>query len=251
VSGLTAAALRLETNEGGFAHLELSGVLKTPTGFTEQGSIILMRHGLNLDSTHIANINHQDDISSISAGIPTLWLHCGGSGIVPFRTASGVAQFFNVSASTAINEIGLALNLTETSQSHTDRFFRSITGSGVQVLVPGLYSIKYAASIEKTAGELEQNVKAEVRLYDQWGQTWRILGGVSYVTVRDLSAPFGTANGQCVFDINAGEVINLFASTTSVPVAPNSVRFPQRSANLVVEYLGPQRSITGLRQKVS
>lgn len=251
VSGLTAPALRLEANEEGFPHLAISGLLRAPTSFSEQGEMVLMRHGLNLNEGIMSSITSQGFIGAKSLGIPTLWMHCGGSGIAAVRTASGIAQFFTIAASSPINEVGLNAPFIEASQSNPDRFYRSISNSGIQVLVPGLYKVLYSASAEKTAGELEQQVNVELRLSDRFGQTFRVLGGSSYATVRDSATAYSTANGQCVFDINPGEVINVFGYLPNIPVAPNSVRFQTRAVNIILEYLGPQRGIGLIRQKVS
>jgi len=251
ISGQTAVPLRLETAEDSLGHIEMLGLLRSPTEFQKPGTLVLMSHGLNLDNPFVASITGQNMIAAKSAGIPTLWLHCGGSGTVAIRTASGVSQFFNIFASNAITETGLNVPFLDPSQSVPDRFLKSIAGSGIQVLVPGLYKILYAASLEKTAGELAQQVNIEIRINDIWGQTFKIIGGNAFSTVRDSASPINTAHGQSIIDVNSGEVLNIFGYLPLAPVPPNSVRFGQRLCNVIVEYLGPQRGISTVRLKVT
>lgn len=253
INGSTGSALRLELAEDQFIHIEMSGLLRAPssTRFSAQGYLVLVKHGMNLNDGIVSSITNQAFIDAASMGLPTLWMHCGQSGIAPMRLGSGVSQFFNVAASNTIDEIGLYSPITPASQAVPDRFFAGVSSSGVKVMVPGLYKALYSASIEKTAGELEQQINCELRVNDQWGNAYRIFGGASYATVRDSgNNPNNTANGQCIFDIGQGETINIFGQTSVIPVAPNSCRFRARSVNLILEYLGPQHGIGSVRQKI-
>lgn len=256
IGSATSSPLRLETGSN-YPHIEVSGLVIPPTGgFWEANSLLFMQHSAALWDFAalggLAGITTKLDASARSLGPESLWLHAGNSGVLQVRTASGIAQFFNTAASAALDTTGLNAPFVVGGQSVVDSFYRAVASSGVSVIVPGLYKAIYSLSVQKTAGNLTQQVNTQLRVSDKLGQTFQIFGGDSYATVRDSNAlNLGTANGQCVFDLVPGDVVNVFAVLSENAVAPNSCRILARGCNLILEFLGPKRSLTSVRNKVS
>ena len=250
ITGTNQSALRIAVNEGQGVHLELSGVISAPTLFNDRGGLLLAVHAHNLSDPFLATAT-TDTLQASSPGLPTLWMNMGTSGIAAVRVGSGIAQFFNTTESDPITEIGFNINFPAVGQSNPDTFFRGVPQSGIRINVDGLYRIMYTVSARKTFGVLAQQCNSSVRINDQWGRIFTILGTNSYTQIRDnVSLNRNTANGQGVFDINAGEILNLNVKASTIPYPPEEMIIASREANLIIEYLGPQRGNSSLRLEV-
>ena len=250
ITGTDQSALRIAVTEGQGAHLELSGVIIAPTLFNYQGSILLARHSHNLNDPFLATAT-EASLKASSPGLPTLWFNTGTSGIINVRTGSGIAQFFNNAASAEITDVGLYVNLPAAAQTNTDRFYGGLAQSGIRFLVDGFYRISYVSSVTKYSGELTQQANTELHINDQWGRVFRILGSQSYAIIRDATINnTNTCNGQAMMDMNAGEFLNIFVESNSVPIAPNAMRINARACSIHLEYIGPQRASSTIRQEI-
>lgn len=250
ISGVDQSALRIAVAEKQGVHIELSGVIASPTLFNHQGGLLLAIHSHNLGDPFLATAT-EASVKASSPGLPTLWMNMGSSGVAAVRVASGIAQFFNTTSSDPITDTGFNINFPLVGQSNPDTFFRSIAQSGIKINVDGLYKVMYTVSINKTLGNLGQQCNSSIRVNDQWGNTFLILGTISYAQVRNSSSlSRNTANGQGIFDLNAGEIVNLNVKASTAVSPPEEMLISSREANLILEYLGPQRGNSSLRSAV-
>jgi len=253
ISGITTYGLRLAQLEGGHPHMLLSGIYAQATAASVSlpGALWLQAHSAGIGSQlGVGTVTNQADASAMSLGIPTLFYNTNGSGITSVRVASGIMQAFNNSASAAIDNTGIMLPLSVITTP--SNFYAIETTSGVQILVPGFYKITYVAVFEKTLGSLTQQVATEVRNQDKWGRVFRMLGSNSTAILRDNNVlNLGVANGQWLGDLKSNDYIVVFANTTEVPPADNSLRAKSRQCNLIIEWIGPRCGGESTLQKVS
>jgi hypothetical protein len=244
-------ALRLDVTEDDHPHILMSGVTELPSlGQTTPGALWLQGHsaGILAQLTGGSIPTTRAEASAKSLGIDTLF-YATGSGIASVRTASGVSQFFNVGSSASIDENGLIIPFA--LQTAPSTFYHTTTTSGIQIFVPGQYKMSYTAILEKTTGNLTQQVDAELRLRDKWGQEFRFMGSQSAAVIRDsANLNRNTCNGQTLVDLHSGDAIVVFLEHNGSPPAGNSVNAKARSSNIIVEWIGPLAGGGIVKQKV-
>lgn len=226
-----------------YAAIAFSGVVAAPANARQLGDLWFAGHSLRPEHGSLANTF--GNANFIGGGIPSFWYHAGNSGVINLRTGSGIVQFFNV-ASANFNEQGIYVPFTNTGQVVADKHFRAHNNSGIRVFQEGLYKAIYSVSVEKTAGELAQQANVFMHVTRDNGNAFNILGGESFAHVRNsTNLSQNTANGQAVFDMDAGELFNIFVQESDVPVAPNQIRIKARQANVILEFIGPKRGTEG------
>ena len=231
-----------------YAAIAFSGVVAAPANARQLGDLWFAGHCLRPE--HASLVSTFGSANFIGGGLPSLWYHAGNSGVINIRTGSGIVQFFNV-ASTNFNEQGTYVPFTNTGQVVADRHFRAHNNSGIRVFTEGLYKAIYSVSVEKIAGELTQQANIFIHITRDNGNAFNIFGGESFCHVRNsTNLSQNTANGQAVFDMDAGELFNIFVQESDVPVAPNQVRITARQASVILEFIGPKRG-TGGRVQIS
>jgi hypothetical protein len=246
ITGNTSDCLALSSFA--YAAIGFSGVVKAPANALQLGDLWFAGHSLRPEHPSLAVTF--ESANFIGGGIPSLWYHAGNSGVINVRTGSGIAQFFNV-ASTNFDEKGIYIPFTNTGQVVQDRHFRVHNNSGIRVFVEGLYRAAYSVSIEKIAGELSQQANVFIHITRDNGNAFNIFGGESFAQARDSAdLSQNTANGQAVFDMDAGELFNIFIQTSAVPIPPNQMRIASREASVILEFIGPKRG-TSARDPLS
>lgn len=237
--GIDTYGLGLYQQANGHPHILMSGIIPLVSTGLGRGAYWSQAHtaGMAVQLQGLSAPTTSAEASARSLGIQTLFMDTG-SGIVNVRAGSGIAQFFNVSASAAITEVGL--NVPINSNTNPDTWFAVSTASGIRPWVPGKYRITYAAIVEKTQGNLSQAAKTELRFFDKNGNQFRLLGSASAAIVRDSNAlNLNSANGQWMGDLREAISLFLFVQATEAPPADNSMRAQARACNVIVEWIGP------------
>jgi hypothetical protein len=230
------------------APLNMSGVFSAPANATSLGDIWFAQHALRPEHPSLGDFFENSE--GLAGGVPSLWYHAGTSGVVNVRHGSGIIQVFNI-PSNNFDENGVIVPFRNTGQVLQDKHFRVKAGSGIRVFADGLYRATYSASIEKTGGNLLQQANTFIYVLDDKGNAWNVIGGESFAQIRDSGDNTqNTANGQVVFDMKAGEWVTLFVKASAAAPAPNQLRVKTRQANMILEFIGPERG-TIARQAIS
>jgi len=241
INGDTSHGLFLSQTEHQHPHMVISGVAElVDSSYIDRGSIWLQGHTAGTSVQLAGGTIPVDyvEASARSLGPDTLFINTGTSGITNFRVGSGISQFFNLSASSAINETGL--NIPINLQTTPSTWYTVGIASGIRPMVAGFYRIIYTAVVEKTQGNLSQQIDTEIRIYDSFGNQYYLLGSQSSCQVRDSNKlNLNTSNGQWLGDLRAGTSLFLFAKTSEAPPADNSVRAASRKSNIILEWIGP------------
>jgi len=252
LAGTNTYALGLFQASADHPHMLVSGIFSLPANGLVRGSQWLQAHTAGW-SAQLQGLSEPTSASVASAralGPDTWFMHAGSSGIVNARTGSGIAQFFNISASNSISEIGL--NAPLSTATTPDTWFAVSTTSGIQPFVAGKYRIMYTAVLEKNQGNLTQCVETELRITDKLGNVFRLLGSNSAAVIRDSNAlSLDSANGQWLGDIYEGASVFLFVRSLEAPPADNSIRLKTRATNIIMEWIGPLSAGMGTYQKVT
>ena len=251
ITGDDTFGLALAQTENDHPHMLVSGVIEQPDEGQGHGAVWLQGHtggygpvqfqGGTVPTTRAA-------ASAKSLGIDTWFTHTV-SGIVSIRASSGVSQFFNAGNSDFIDDTGTFIPLNIDTAPST--FYSVTPTSGIQIYVPGLYKINYVSVFLKPQGNLAQQVETQLRVYDKWGQGFRLLGSESVAVIRNNNnLNRNTATGQAVADLRAGESLVLFAEHTGSVPAANLVYGEARRSNLIIEWIGPMSAGQATRQKI-
>lgn len=254
INGSSSWGLSLDQVEGEFPHVLMSGVNDqvNNAGINAIGSLWMQAHTAGgVAQRNSISITSREQASAKSLGIDTMFMTTG-SGVVSMRSASGVSQVISLSNSADIDTTGLIVPLHFQTASNT---FYGVNfgdpGSGIKILVPGQYKIHYSVVLDKTAGSKDQQVNTELRFYDRWGQSFRLLGSESAGIVHDATGlNSNTCNSQSLVDLHAGDALVIYAWAEVTPPAGNSVQTKTRATNLLIEWIGGLAGGGLIKQKV-
>lgn len=243
IDGDTTYGLRLDAAENDHPHILMSGVVELPQAAPTEvpGALWLQASSYGDGPAQLqggAIPTTRAEASAKSLGIDTMFMTTG-SGIVSLRAASGVSQFFNVGGGGAVDDVGKIVPLSIETTAST--FYHVTSTSGVQIFVPGFYRVSYVCVLEKTLGNLAQQVDTELRVRDKWGQEFKLLGSDSSAIIRDNNTlNKNTCNGQTLTDLDPGDALVIYATHNGAVPADNRVVIPARLSNVIVEWIGPQ-----------
>jgi len=225
--------LKLGTN-GDKAEINMSGLLTYPSSDLELGDVNMIVHGQEPLHGGITTPTSQAEAQALSLGIGIPVINTG-SGIINVSVGSCVGQFFNTSNQT-LSTSATNINFTSAGNNIPDGHFISSSINDIQILVPGLYRLWYAASAEKTSGSTGQRVDAAIKINAK-----TILGSDASCILNDsTNLKFNTANGLCMFDANAGDIVAMTMTLSNSP-GGNSVRAVTRRCNILIEWIGVRR----------
>jgi hypothetical protein len=253
IDAATTYGLRLDAAENDHPHILMSGVVELPQAAPTEvpGALWLQASSYGDGPAQLQGGSiptTRAEASAKSLGIDTMFMTTG-SGIVSLRAASGVSQFFNISEGGQVDDVGKIVPLSIETTAST--FYHVTSTSGVQIFVPGFYRISYVCVLEKTLGNLGQQVDSELRVRDKWGQEFKLLGSDSSAIMRDSNTlNKNTCNGQSLTDLDPGDALVIYLTHNGAVPADNTIVIPARLSNIIVEWIGPQAGGKLIHQKI-
>jgi hypothetical protein len=243
ITGDGGYGLSLQQTENEYPHVDLTGLVQGLSSTPAGGDFWLQAHTAGVQGQLCPATSYPTtaaEAAAMSLGPETLFYHAG-SGIVAIRPASGVAQYFNALPSDAIDETGVTVPVGFATTGDRYSITKTAAASdGITIQVAGMYRVQYTAVLEKTAGNLAQQVDTQLQVDNAAGTSYELYGSNSSALVRNSTTlNKNTANGMWTGDFQKGDRVRLYATHNGVPPAGNTVIASQRSSTIIVEWLAP------------